>query len=106
MCLTLDKAQLQRRQGRNKQDDVTLKARRRCIFRKYISIALETVLKLLDDLRWPTPLGSVSFPEMTFCSDMSHFKDKCLTFNMIPDCIGLSRLGFVIYMFNVLAISP
>ena len=46
----LDKAQLQKRQGRNKQAEVTTKARRRCIFRKYTSIALETVLKLFGDL--------------------------------------------------------
>ena len=50
VCSTLGKAQLQRRQGRNKQADVTLGARRRCIFRKYMSIALETVLKLFGDL--------------------------------------------------------
>ena len=51
VCLTLDKAQLQKRQGRNKLADVTLKARRRCIFRKYISIALETVLNLFGELK-------------------------------------------------------
>ena len=51
VCLTLDKAKLQRRQGRNKQAEVTLKAWRRYIFRKYISIALETVLKLFGELK-------------------------------------------------------
>ena len=51
VCLTLDKAQLQRWQRRNKQADVTLKARRRSIFRKYISIALETNLKVFGQLK-------------------------------------------------------
>ena len=37
--------------GRNKQADVTLKARRICIFRKYISIALDTVLRLFGELK-------------------------------------------------------
>ena len=49
VCSMLDKAQLQKQQGRIKQAEVTPKARRRCIFRKYISIALETVLKLFGD---------------------------------------------------------